>query len=169
MDCKDLLAGVDHVINMGVADPEHLGVTGWSYGGFLAASVITQTRRFRAAVVGAGITNLISNAGTADIPGDIPSHFGGEIWERFETLRAHSPVLNVQGVTTPTLILHGEQDERVPISQGYEFYHALKRHRCTAKMVVYPRTPHFPQEPKLFQDIMRRNIQWFDRYVRGIS
>jgi dipeptidyl aminopeptidase/acylaminoacyl peptidase len=167
MDFQDLMAGVDHVIAMGVADSERLGVMGWSYGGFLAAAAITQTRRFRAAVVGAGITNLISNAGTADIPSDIPEHFGGEPRETLELLCAHSPVLHMEGVNTPTLILHGERDERVPISQGYELYNALKRQGGTVRMVVYPRTPHIPQEPKLYQDVMIRSIDWLDRFVRG--
>jgi len=70
-------------------------------------------------------------------------------------------------VTTPTLILHGEHDERVPISQGYELYNALKRRGCTVEMVVYPRTPHVPQEPKLLHDVMVRTVQWMDRHVRG--
>jgi dipeptidyl aminopeptidase/acylaminoacyl peptidase len=167
MDFQDLMAGVDHVINLGVADAERLGVMGWSYGGFLTASAITQTRRFRAAVVGAGITNLISNAGTADIPNDIPNYFGGEPWEKFNLLRARSPVLNVKGVDTPTLILHGERDKRVPVTQGYELYNALKRQGCVVKMVVYPRTPHVPQEPKLFRDVLSRCLEWFDDYVPG--
>lgn len=167
MDFQDLMTGVDHVIHMGVADPDRLGVMGWSYGGLLTASAITQTRRFSAAVVGAGITNLISNAGTADIPSNIPEHFGGEPGKMLEPLCAHSPVLHVKGVNTPTLILHGERDERVPISQGYELYNALKRQGCTVKTVVYPRTPHIPQEPRLNQDVLIRSIQWFDRFVRG--
>lgn len=171
MDFQDVMTGVEHVIAMGIADPKRLGVMGWSYGGFLTASAITQTPhkgtglRFRAAMVGAGITNLISNAGAADIPSNIPDHFGGEPWETFDVLCARSPVLNVRGVTTPTLILHGERDERVPISQGYELYNALKRQGCTVKMVVYPRTGHVPHEPKLYQDVMIRTMQWMEQHV----
>jgi dipeptidyl aminopeptidase/acylaminoacyl peptidase len=173
MDVQDLLAGVDRVITMGVADLERMGVLGWSYGGYMAASVITQTPRdgkglrFRAAVVGAGIVNLISNAGTTDSPSFTVSHFGSELWETVELLCARSPVLNVSDVTTPTLILHGEQDVRVPVSQGYELYNALKRRGCTVEMVVYPRTGHIPHEPKLLQDVMARTMQWMDRYVHG--
>jgi dipeptidyl aminopeptidase/acylaminoacyl peptidase len=167
MDVQDLLAGVDHVIAMGVADPEWMGVLGWSYGGFMTASVITQTQRFRAAVIGAGLVNLISNAGTTDSPSFTVSHFGGELWEVTELLCARSPVLNVAHAATPTLILHGEQDVRVPVSQGYELYNALKRRGCTVEMVVYPRTPHVPQEPKLLHDVMVRTVQWMDRHVRG--
>jgi dipeptidyl aminopeptidase/acylaminoacyl peptidase len=116
-------------------------------------------------VVGAGITNLISNAGTADIPNDIPRHFGGEPWQMAELLCARSPVLHVDGVTTPTLVLHGEHDRRVPLGQGYELYTALKRNGCSVQMVVYPRTGHVPQEPKLLLDVMRRTLDWFDQHL----
>jgi dipeptidyl aminopeptidase/acylaminoacyl peptidase len=173
MDVQDLLTGVARVIAMGVADPERMGVLGWSYGGFMTASVITQTPRdgvglrFRAAVIGAGLVNLISNAGTTDSPSFTVSHFGNELWEITELLCARSPVLNVSNVATPTLILHGERDARVSISQGYELYNALKRQGCTVKMVVYPRTGHIPHEPKLLQDVMIRTMQWMDQHVRG--
>src|SRR5258708_5866482 len=121
---------------------------------------------FKAAVVGAGVTNLWSFTGTADIPGFLPDYFGGEPWEQFESFQKHSPITHVKGVTTPTLVLHGEADIRVPTSQGYEYYHALKRQGTIAKMVVYPRTPHGPQEPKFVLDIMQRHLDWVDKYVR---
>jgi dipeptidyl aminopeptidase/acylaminoacyl peptidase len=166
-DYKDLMTGVDHVIQMGVADADRLGVMGWSYGGFMTSWVITQTRRFKAASVGAGVTNLMSFTGTADIPGFLPDYFQGEPWTNFEAYRAHSAMFHVKGVTTPTLIQHGERDERVPLSQGQELYNALKRQKCTVKMVVYPRMAHGIVEPKLLKDSMVRNLEWFDRYVKG--
>jgi dipeptidyl aminopeptidase/acylaminoacyl peptidase len=168
-DYQDLMTGVDHVIHRGVADADRLGVMGWSYGGFMTSWVVTQTKRFRAASVGAAVTNLMSFTGTADIPGFVPDYFGGEPWDKLDAYRAHSAMFQVKGVSTPTLIQHGEKDERVPISQGYEFYNALKRQGCTVKMVVYPRTPHGIQEPKLLQDCMNRNLQWMDQYVRGVG
>jgi dipeptidyl aminopeptidase/acylaminoacyl peptidase len=164
-DYKDLMAGVDRLVEVGIADPDRLGVMGWSYGGYMTSWVITQTKRFKAASVGAGVTNLMSFTGTADIPGFLPDYFGAEPWDDLEIYRKHSAMFNVKGVTTPTLIQHGEKDERVPISQGYELYNALKRQKCEVKMVVYPRTPHGPQEPKLLLDIMQRNVAWFDKYV----
>ncbi len=91
MDVKDLMAGVDYVIKMGVADADRLAIGGWSYGGFLTASTITQTKRFRAAMMGAGITNLISFATTTDILDYVPRHFGGEAWEKYDLLRLRSP------------------------------------------------------------------------------
>jgi dipeptidyl aminopeptidase/acylaminoacyl peptidase len=164
-DFKDLMAGVDHVIGLGVADPKRLGVMGWSYGGYMTSWIITQTKRFKAASVGAGVTNLMSFTGTADIPSFLPDYFGGEFWDKFDTYRPHSPMFHVKGVKTPTLIQHGERDERVPLGQGKELYNALKRQGCTTKMVVYPRSPHGLQEPRLLLDCMKRNLEWFERYV----
>ena len=164
-DFRDVMAGVDHVIAEGIADPDRLGVMGWSYGGFMTSWTITQTKRFRAASVGAGVTNLMSFTGTADIPGFLPNYFGGEYWDKPDTYRAHSAMFQVKGVTTPTLIQHGERDERVPLSQGQELYNALKRQGCTTTMVIYPRTPHGIEEPRLMLDCMTRNLDWFDRYV----
>ena len=164
-DYEDLMGGVDHVVAQGLADPERMAVMGWSYGGFMTSWVITQTRRFKAAVIGAGVTNLWSFTGTADIPSFLPDYFSGEPWENFEGYRKHSPMTHVRGVTTPALILHGEADVRVPISQGYEYYNALKRQGVTTRMVVYPRTPHGPQEPKFQLDIMQRHLEWVERHL----
>ncbi len=164
-DFRDVMAGVDHVIAEGIADPDRLGVMGWSYGGFMTSWTITQTKRFRAASVGAGVTNLMSFTGTADIPGFLPDYFGGEYWDKLDAYRSHSAMFQIKGVTTPTLIQHGERDERVPLPQGQELYNALKRQGCTTTMVVYPRTPHGIEEPRLLLDCMTRNLEWFDRYV----
>ncbi|MBI3664838.1 MAG: S9 family peptidase, partial [Acidobacteria bacterium] len=165
-DYQDLMAGVDHVIQMGVADPDKLGVMGWSYGGYMTSWVITQTKRFKAAAVGAGVTNLFSFTGTSDIPGFLPDYFSGEPWENLAAYEKHSAMFNVKGVATPTLILHGEADVRVPISQGYELYNALKRQGVATQMVVYPRTPHGPREPKFQLDLMERHLAWMDKYLR---
>ena len=166
-DYRDIMSGVDHLINKGVADPDRMGVMGWSYGGYMTSWVITQTKRFKAASVGAGVTNLMSFTGTADIPSFVPDYFGGEYWEVFDRWRTHSAMFNVKGVSTPTLIQHGDADVRVPISQGYEFYNALKRQNVPVTMVVYPRQPHGIQEPKMMQDAMQRNLDWFDRWIKG--
>jgi dipeptidyl aminopeptidase/acylaminoacyl peptidase len=166
-DYRDIMSGIDAMIDRGVADAEQLGVMGWSYGGYMTSWVITQTHRFKAASVGAGVTNLMSFTGTADIQGFLPDYFGGEYWDVFDNWRTHSAMFNVKGVTTPTLIQHGEKDERVPVTQGYEFYHALKRQGVEVTMVVYPRQPHGIQEPRLQLDAMKRNLEWFERWVKG--
>lgn len=164
-DYRDLMAGVDKVIAMGVADPDRLAVCGWSYGGFMTSWVITHTKRFKAASVGAGVTDLVSFSGTTDIPDFIVSYFGAEHWEDPAAIQRHSAMFNVKGATTPTLVQHGEQDIRVPIGQGYELYHALKRQGAEAQMVVYPRQGHSVGEPRLVIDAGRRNIDWFRRYL----
>jgi dipeptidyl aminopeptidase/acylaminoacyl peptidase len=168
-DYRDIMSGVDALIAKGLADPERMGIMGWSYGGYMTSWVVTQTTRFKAASVGAGVTNLVSFTGTADIPGFIPDYFGGEFWEDggVDRWRAHSAMFQVQNVKTPTLIQHGEADLRVPVSQGYELYNALRRRGVPAKMIVYPRQPHGLQEPKFIDDAMRRNLEWFDRWVLG--
>jgi dipeptidyl aminopeptidase/acylaminoacyl peptidase len=164
-DFEDIMAGVDHVIALGVADSERMAVMGWSYGGYMTSWVITHTGRFKAAAVGAGVTNLWSFTGTADIPGFLPDYFSGEPWDAFEAYRKHSPMSHVKGVTTPTLILHGEADVRVPITQGHELYNALKRQGVETEMVVYPRTPHGPREPKFVLDIAQRHVAWVEKHV----
>ena len=164
-DYRDLMAGVDRVIAMGVADPERLGVMGWSYGGYMTSWIITQTKRFKAASIGAPVTNLMSFNGTTDIPGFVPDYFGAEFWNDPETYRKHSAMFNIKGATTPTMIQQGEEDVRVPIGQGYELHNALKRQGVIVKMVVYPRQPHGLQEPRLVLDAGRRNIEWFRQYL----
>ncbi len=166
-DYEDDMAGVEALIAKGVVHPDSLGVCGWSYGGYMTSFMITRTKRFKAAIVGAGVTNLMSFTGTADIPAFLPDYFLGQPWDNPETYAKHSAMFNVKGVTTPTLILHGEKDVRVPLSQGQEFYNALKQQNCPAQMVIYPRTPHGVQEPKFILDIGRRQLDWFEQYIRG--
>jgi dipeptidyl aminopeptidase/acylaminoacyl peptidase len=164
-DYQDLMTGVDRVIEMGVADPERLGVMGWSYGGFMTSWIVTQTQRFKAASAGAPVTNLMSFNGTADIPSFIPDYFGGQFWETMDVYQKHSPMFNIKGVTTPTMIQHGEADIRVPISQGYEFYNALKVKGVPTRMLVLPRQPHGPNEPKMQLVTMKANLEWFEKYI----
>jgi dipeptidyl aminopeptidase/acylaminoacyl peptidase len=166
-DYRDIMTGVDAMIERGVADPDRLGVMGWSYGGYMTSWIITQTDRFKAASVGAGLPNLMSFSGTADVPDFVVDYFGGEFWEEPDAWQERSALFNIEGVTTPTLIQHGEQDRRVPISQAYELRNALSRQDVDVTMVVYPRQPHGIQEPKLLLDAMHRNLSWFDRWVLG--
>ena len=129
--------------------------------------IITQTHRFKVASVGAGVTNLMSFIGTADIPGFIPDYFGAQPWENLDIYRAHSAMFNAKGVQTPTLIQHGEADERVPISQGYELYNALKVQNVPVRMIVLPRMPHGPNEPKMVLKAKLTNLEWFEKYIGG--
>ncbi len=165
-DYLDLMTGVDKVIEMGVADPNKLGVMGWSYGGFMTSWIVTQTHRFKAASAGAPVTNLMSFNGTADIPAFVPDYFGGQSWEIPEVYAKHSAMFNIKGVTTPTMIQQGDADVRVPISQGYEFYNALKQQGVPTRMIVLPRQPHGPTEPKMQLAAMQSNLDWFEKYLK---
>ncbi|MFP3896284.1 MAG: alpha/beta fold hydrolase [Anaerolineales bacterium] len=164
-DYADIMQGLDLLIARGISDPERLGIMGWSYGGYMTSWVITQTSRFKAASVGAGVTNLMSFNGTTDIPGFVPDYFDAEFWEDLAIYREHSPMFQIEGVTTPTLIQHGEEDKRVPLGQGKELYNALKGQGVKVEMVIYPRQEHGPSEPRLIVDIMQRNLDWFDRWI----
>lgn len=164
-DYTDIMSGVDELISRGIADPDRLGIMGWSYGGYMTSWTITQTRRFVAASVGAGVTNLMSFNGTSDIAGFIPDYFQAEYWENLDAYREHSAMFQIGGVTTPTLIQHGDSDVRVPLSQGRELYNALKRQGVEVEMVIYPRQPHGPNEPRLIMDVIQRNLDWFARWI----
>ena len=165
-DFDDDQSGVDKVIEMGVAHPDSLVICGWSYGGYMTSFTVTKTNRFKVASVGAGVTNLMSFNGTADIPSFIPDYFGGEFWDRAEVYTKHSAMFNIKNVRTPSQVIHGERDVRVPPSQGFEFYTAMKRLGVATEMITYPRTPHGPQEPKFIQDIGERMIAWFNKNLR---
>jgi dipeptidyl aminopeptidase/acylaminoacyl peptidase len=165
-DYQDLMAGVDHVIAAGVADPDRLAIAGASYGGFMTSWVVGQTKRFKCAANLAGVTNLWSFTGTTDIPDFMPDWFGAEPWVNFDTYLKHSPMTYVNQVSTPTLILHGENDVRVPLAQAYEFYNALKRRGVPTKMVIYPRSGHGVGEPKLVLDLIQQHLEWLDKYLR---
>ena len=165
-DYEDDQSGVDMLIAKGIVDANRMAVLGWSYGGYMTSWTIGQTTRFKAAAVGAGVTDLTSFTGTTDIADFVPDYFNGDFWKQSEAYRKHSPITYVANVTTPTLVLHGEADERVPISQGLEYYHALQRRGVKTQMVTYPRQPHGPHEPKFVLDIMQRHVEWVDTYVK---
>lgn len=165
-DYEDLMSGVDKVIDMGVAHPDSLAEMGWSYGGYMTSFIVTKTDRFKAVSMGAGLSNLVSMVGTTDIPYYLMAHLGGDYRNgNMETYERHSAVYRMDNVTTPTQIIHGQNDDRVPLSQGQEFYWALKEKGIDTEMVVYPRTPHGPREPKFIADVSNRIIKWFDNHL----
>lgn len=165
-DYQDLMTGADHLIAQGIADPEKLAVMGWSYGGYMTCWVVSQTTRFKAAAMGAGLTNMVSMYATNDIPSVLDDYFAGAPWDKEKGYLERSGLYFVKNVTTPTLILHGENDPRVPVTQGLEFYSALKRRGVKTQMVTYPRTQHSPQEPKFLQNIMERHVAWVEENLK---
>ncbi len=163
-DYEDVVSGVDKVIDMGIGDPDRQFVMGWSYGGYLTSFVVTKTNRFKAASMGAGLPNLISMVTTTDIQDYLVAHMGSEFWDDYETYEKHSAIYQIKNTTTPTQIIHGANDLRVPFTQGQEFYRALDRLGVDTEMVVYPRTPHGPREPKFLMDVSERILIWFEKY-----
>jgi dipeptidyl aminopeptidase/acylaminoacyl peptidase len=164
-DFKDVMAGVDALIARGVADPDRLGIGGWSYGGYMAEWAITQTTRFKAAVSGAGMANLISEFGTEAGPA-YDEWFYGLPYERPEGFLKSSPFMYLKNAKTPTLILQGEADRTDPLGQSEELYRGLKRYGVEAELVVYPREPHGLREEKHLLDRLNRIVAWYDRYLK---
>jgi dipeptidyl aminopeptidase/acylaminoacyl peptidase len=165
-DLSDLLAGVDHVVEMGVAHADSLLLMGWSYGGYMTSFAVTQTDRFKAASMGAGLPNLVSMTTTTDIQDYLVGHMGAEFWEDYEEYEKHSAIYHIANVKTPTQVIHGQNDLRVPFTQGQEFYRALLRRGVPTEFVVYPRTPHGPREPKFVMDVSERILKWFKKHLR---
>jgi dipeptidyl aminopeptidase/acylaminoacyl peptidase len=167
-DYRDIMTGVDALVARGIADPDRLAHIGWSYGGYMTAWVVSQTSRFKAAMVGAGLTNMASMYGTNDIPNVLVTYFGG--YPTKETLplySARSAMTFIDNVTTPTLILHGANDERVPTGQAYEMFRALKDRGKTTELVFYPREGHGIAEYYHVKDRLQRIHDWVTRYTTG--
>lgn len=163
-DFEDIMSGIDHLIQAGIADPDRLGVMGWSYGGYLTAWAITQTNRFKAASVGAGISNLVSMAGTTDLSHFL-SDYLGNIWENPSLYHQRSPLYYAHKITTPCLIQHGLSDKRVPATQAFEFYQALRNAGKPVSLILYPRMGHRFSEPSQQLDLMQRNLDWFNQFL----
>jgi dipeptidyl aminopeptidase/acylaminoacyl peptidase len=166
-DYEDLMLGIDALVQGGVADPDRLAVTGWSYGGFMTSTIITKTDRFKAAIVGAAVTDLASFTGTTDIPDFSRSYFASWPWDDPTAYVEHSAVFHAGKVRTPSLVVHGERDERVPPSQGWELYTALKKVGVPTDLLMLPRQAHGPREPKLLRTCHERFLRWIEKYTRG--
>jgi dipeptidyl aminopeptidase/acylaminoacyl peptidase len=164
-DYRDVMVGIDTLIARGVADPNRLGVGGWSYGGYMAEWAITQTNRFKAAVSGAGMANLISEFGTENGPA-YDEWFYGLPWEKPDGFLKSSPFMYLKNAHTPTLILQGEEDRTDPLGQSQELYRGLKHYGVEAEMVVYPREPHGLREEKHLLDRLNRIVEWYDRHLK---
>jgi dipeptidyl aminopeptidase/acylaminoacyl peptidase len=165
-DYLDVMSGLDKIIAMGIADPARVGVMGWSYGGYLAATAITKTQRFKAASIGAGITDLTLSAGTSIVSGLIPGYFGVYPWEAPETYVRYSPIYAVGHVSTPTLIIHGESDPVVPIAEAYEFFHGLQKSGISVRMLVLDNQGHFPRGAVAVRTLTEESLDWMDKYVK---
>jgi dipeptidyl aminopeptidase/acylaminoacyl peptidase len=166
-DFEDVMAGVDYAIAQGYADPERLGVGGWSYGGILTNYVITQTDLFEAAITGASEVLYIANYGHDHYQLQWEAELGlpwegnnREAWERI------SPFNKVDQVTTPTLVMGGEQDWNVPIQNSEQLYQALRRRGVPTQLVVYPGQSHGIRVPSYQKDRYERYLAWYERWVK---
>ena len=166
-DYEDIMRGVDALVERGIADPERLAVSGWSYGGFMTSTIVTKTDRFKSAIIGAAVTDLASFTGTADIPEFARSYFRSWPWEDPAAYVEHSALFRAGNVKTPSLVVHGDRDDRVPISQGWEFYNALRARGVPTEMLVLPRQPHGPREPKLLRTCHEWFLRWTEKHTRG--
>jgi dipeptidyl aminopeptidase/acylaminoacyl peptidase len=167
-DFEDVMSGVDYALKHYNGDPKRLGVTGYSYGGFLTNWIIGHTTRFAAAVVGAGPSDWISNYGTGDIPRTKESEFLGRPWEpeARAVMLAHSPITYAEAIRTPTLFVHGEADARVPIAQAEEMYTTLKKLRVPAKFVRYPGEYHGGWSPWDTVHRYQQEMLWWSEYLK---
>lgn len=166
-DWQDVLAGVDYAIQQGWANPDRLGIGGWSYGGYMAAWAVTQTNRFKAAVSGAPMTDLASEFGTESHGVNVGDTWAlGTPYENLDLFIKRSPVTFVKNVKTPTLLLNGEKDTTDPIGQCQQFYRGLMRYNVETEFVKYPGMGHGPRTEKHQLDVMKRMLAWFDKYLR---
>ena len=166
-DYRDLMKGVDAALaRFPALDGDRLGVMGGSYGGYMTNWIVTQTGRFKAAVTIASISNLISFYATSLYQDLIHAEFNGYPWEKYDLLWERSPLKHIGQAKTPTLLIHGEQDHDVHITQAEEMYTSLRMRGIDAVFVRYPREGHGIREPRHREDLLARQIQWFDRYLK---
>jgi dipeptidyl aminopeptidase/acylaminoacyl peptidase len=166
-DYEDCMTGVDAMIASGLADSDRLGAFGWSYGGYMTFWILTQTDRFKAVSPGAGLSNIYSMYSQTDIHRYLQWFYTDKApWQAEELYWDRSPMKYVNNVKTPTMIMHGQVDTRVPIAQAEEFYQALKERQVPVEFVVYPRENHGFTEPRHQMDRVRRYVRFFAKYLK---
>jgi dipeptidyl aminopeptidase/acylaminoacyl peptidase len=167
-DYEDVMSAVDAVVDRGYADPKRLAIGGWSQGGFMSACAVTKTNRFKAAILGAGISDWESLVATSNVPDFERDLTGRAPWEEVKKDQkvAYSPIKYAKNVKTPVLILHGQNDDRIPLGQALGFYRALKENGVETEFVIYPREPHIILERAHQIDLLFRVRSWYDRWLR---
>lgn len=165
-EARDVISGAQAMVERGIADGDRLGIGGWSWGGYLTARTVTVTRIFKAAVMGAGLSNIVSDHGQDDIPNANLLYFPGQLYDAMDAYWAASPIREIARCTTPTLILHGDNDARVHPAQGMEFHRALRTLGVPTRFVRYPREGHSIGERLHQLDLLRRLLDWYDRFLK---
>jgi dipeptidyl aminopeptidase/acylaminoacyl peptidase len=164
----DVLAGVDYLIKAGIADPDHMVMMGWSGGGHMTNKIITTTGRFKAASAGAGAADWISMYAQSDVRANRTPWFGGTPWQKDAPISIYwdnSPLKDVSKVSTPTIFLVGQNDQRVPEPQSIEMYRALKSNGIPTHLYVAPREPHGWTELRHVLFKMNAELAWFEKYA----
>jgi len=164
-DLRDILAGVDTVLAKYPVAPNRIGLTGWSYGGFMTMFAVTQTSRFTAAVAGAGIANWESYYGENSIDQWMIPYFGASVYDDPAVYAKSSAIGFIKQAKTPTLVVVGDRDGECPAPQSFEFWHALRDHHVPTELVVYPNEGHAFADPAHRRDVMDRALEWFSRYM----
>ena len=164
-DLRDILAGVDAVEKKYPVDDKRLGLTGWSYGGFMTMFAVTQTNRFHAAVAGAGISNWQSYYGENSIDQWMIPFFGATVYEDPKVYAKSSAIDFIKQVKTPTLVVVGDRDGECPSPQSFEFWHALRAEKVPSQLVVYPNEGHAFRDPDHRRDVLERALNWFEQYM----
>ena len=164
-DLRDILSGIREVVETHPIDDRRVGLTGWSYGGYMTMWAITQTPRFRAAVVGAGLANWLSYYGENGIDEWMLPYFGASVYDDPQVYAKSSPINFIKQVRTPTLLLVGDSDVECPPPQSYEYWHALKTLNVETELVVYPHEGHEFADPAHALDVLERTLAWFDEHM----
>jgi dipeptidyl aminopeptidase/acylaminoacyl peptidase len=165
-DFEDILAGVDEALRVAPIDANRLGLTGWSYGGFMTMLGVTKTNRFKAAMAGAGIANWQSYYGENQIDQWMIPFFGKSVYDDPEIYAKASALNFIKKVKTPTLIIVGDSDGECPTPQSYEFWHALKAQGVETQLVVYEHEGHMFAKPEHQRDVIERTLAWFDGHLK---
>ena len=165
---RDVIAGIDAVKKLGFIDASKIGVTGWSYGGYMTSWLIGHYQIWKAAMAGAPVTDMYDEYNLSD--GNVSARYGFKgspyLGDNLKDYRAQSPISYAAKMKTPTLIMHDTGDARVTVTQGYSLYHALKDNGVPVKFIAYPVAGHFPGDPVRAMDVNRRWVEWMDQYLK---
>jgi dipeptidyl aminopeptidase/acylaminoacyl peptidase len=164
-DLRDILAGVDAAEAKFPIDPDRVGITGWSYGGFMAMFAVTQTNRFKASVAGAGLSNWQSYYGENSIDQWMIPYFGASVYDDPAVYAKSSAINFIKRAKTPTLVVVGDRDGECPAPQSFEFWHALRDQHVPTQLVVYPNEGHGFSNPEHSRDVFERAVEWFEKYM----
>jgi dipeptidyl aminopeptidase/acylaminoacyl peptidase len=165
-DVQDVVAGVDYAVSKGIADPDHLGVGGWSYGGILTNYVIASDTRFKAAISGAGSSNFLADFGTDMYIREYDAELGPP-WKNPDTyIKLSYPFLHADRIVTPTLFMCGQKDFNVPLLNSEQMYQALRSLGIETQLIIYPGQYHGISKPSYLRDRLERYLGWYDKHLK---